>query len=201
MSQAKGAGTVSTGKRKFLAAITALYAGVGAIFVATPFVKSFKPSRRAKAVGAPVDIDLSTIEPGALKVVKWRGKPIWILRRTKQMTQSLSLVTDLLADPTSTQSKQPEYAKNQARSSNDEWLVAVGICTHLGCSPVFRPDVAAEDMGKDWQGGFFCPCHGSKFDLAGRVYKNMPAPTNLTVPPYSFIDDNTLRVGSNGEVS
>lgn len=201
MSQARGVGLASTGKRKFLATITALYAGVGAIFVATPFIKSFQPSRRAKAVGAPVDIDLSTIEPGALKVIKWRGQPIWILRRTEQMTQSLSLVTDLLADPLSLQSKQPAYAQNQSRASNDEWLVAVGVCTHLGCSPVFRPNAATEDMGKDWQGGFFCPCHGSKFDLAGRVYKDVPAPTNLTVPPYSFINNTTLRVGSNGEVS
>ena len=201
MSNNQSNAVASMGKRKFLAGVAGVYAGIGAIFGIVPFVKSFQPSRRAKAVGAPVDVDISVMKPGELKIVKWRGRPVWILRRTDQMNQSLSLVTDLLADPESNKSKQPEYTKNTYRSLDDEWLVAEGICTHLGCSPVFRPDLAAEDLGSDWQGGFFCPCHGSKFDLAGRVYKNVPAPTNLTVPPYTFVNSTTIRVGADNGVS
>lgn len=193
-------GFLSLSRRSILLWITSIYAAIGGVFVATPFIKSFQPSRRAKAIGAPVDVDVSALAPGELKIVKWRGQPVWVLHRSEQMVQSLALVTDLLADPDSLQSKQPDYAQNTTRSVESEWLVTVGICTHLGCSPVFRPDKAAEDLGSDWQGGFFCPCHGSKFDFSGRVYKNVPAPTNLVIPPYHFVDKSTIRVGENPKV-
>ena len=184
-----------------------LIASYGAFLVAAvaaliPFVKSFNPSRRAVAVGGPVEVAIGDMQPGELRLVKWRGKPVWIVRRTDEMLASLSLVKDLLADPESQASDQPEYAQNPYRSRKQEWLVMVGICTHLGCSPLYRPEKGAADIGADWQGGFFCPCHGSRFDISGRVYKNLPAPTNMTVPEYVFVDDNTLRIGvSEGEVA
>jgi ubiquinol-cytochrome c reductase iron-sulfur subunit len=192
---------VDTRRRRLLAITTGLGV-VGGVFAATPFVQSMLPSARARAAGAPVEVDLSRIEPGQLLTVEWRGKPVWVLRRTPEMLASLEQVTPLLADPDSTvETQQPEYARNEYRSIRPEILVLVGICTHLGCSPDKRLEPGAESgLGAEWPGGFFCPCHGSKFDLAGRVYRNVPAPTNMVVPPHVYLSDTRLLVGedSNG---
>jgi ubiquinol-cytochrome c reductase iron-sulfur subunit len=159
------------------------------------------PSARAKSAGAPVEADISKLEPGGLLRVKWRGKPVWIVRRTEQNLADLEGLDGILADPASDVPQQPEYARNAHRSRKPEFLVAVGICTHLGCSPTYRPEVAAADLGADWKGGFFCPCHGSKFDLAGRVYAGVPAPTNLEVPPYQYLGETTILIGDDGEAA
>jgi len=192
---------VDTRRRRLLAITTGLGV-VGGVFAATPFVQSMLPSARARAAGAPVEVDVSRIEPGQLLTVEWRGKPVWVLRRTPEMLESLEQVTPLLADPDSTvETQQPEYARNEYRSIRPEILVLVGICTHLGCSPDKRLEPGAESgLGAEWPGGFFCPCHGSKFDLAGRVYRNVPAPTNMVVPPHVYLSDTRLLVGedSNG---
>jgi len=154
------------------------------------------PSERAKAAGAPVEVDLSQLEPGQKVNVEWRGKPVWVVRRTEQMLEDLVTIEGRLRDPHSeVSSQQPPYAQNPSRAIKPEFLVLVGICTHLGCSPTFRPEVAPADLGKDWKGGFFCPCHGSRFDMAGRVYQNVPAATNLEVPPYMYLSDNRIIVG------
>jgi len=168
---------------------------VGVGFVAVPFVASMNPSARAKAMGAPVEADISKLEAGQLMRVKWRGKPVWVLSRTEQNLKDLTALKDTVLDPASESSEQPDYCKNEYRSIKPETLVAIGICTHLGCSPTFRPDVAPADLGADWKGGFFCPCHGSKFDLAGRVYKGVPAPSNLVIPPHQYVSDTLLIVG------
>jgi len=185
-------------RRRRLLAITSGLGIVGAAFAATPFVLSMMPSARAKAAGAPVEVDISKLEPGQLLTVEWRGKPVWILRRTRAMLKSLTDVEKLLADPKSgVADQQPSYAQNDARSIKPEILVLVGICTHLGCSPDKRLDAGiASGLGDDWLGGFFCPCHGSKFDLAGRVYKNVPAPTNLVVPPHAYLSDRRIIIGA-----
>ncbi|OOY53926.1 ubiquinol-cytochrome c reductase iron-sulfur subunit [Solemya velum gill symbiont] len=185
-------------KRRFLTATTAVIGAVGAVGVAVPFLKSWNPSTRAKAAGVPVEADISKMEPGQLIRVKWRGKPVWVVRRTEKNLEDMKTLDDKLADPASDLPQQPEYAKNAHRSRKPEYLIAVGICTHLGCSPTFRPEVAPADLGPDWLGGFYCACHGSRFDLAGRVYKGVPAPTNLVIPPYQFISDNLLLIGQDG---
>jgi len=167
-------------------------AGVG---VAVPFAWSWAPSERAKAAGAPVEADISDIAPGEMKIFEWRGKPVWILRRTKAMLEGLKKVDEKLSDPNSKDSVQPDFAKNEDRSLKPDVLVLVGICTHLGCSPQEKPADDKGEMGSDWQGGFLCPCHGSKFDLAGRVYKGSPAPINLEVPPYTYLSDSTILIG------
>lgn len=184
-------------RRRRLLIITTGLGVVGTAFAATPFVKSMMPSARAKAAGAPVEIDISKLEPGQILTIEWRGRPVWILRRTPEMLESLKQVVPLLADPDSkVEDQQPKYAKNPTRSIKPETLVLVGICTHLGCSPDKRLEAGAESgLGSDWPGGFFCPCHGSKFDLAGRVFKNVPAPTNLVVPPHSYVADTRINVG------
>jgi ubiquinol-cytochrome c reductase iron-sulfur subunit len=156
---------------------------------------SMWPSERAKAAGAPVEADISKLEPGQKINVEWRGKVVWIINRTPAMLASLPKLDDKVADPKSDVDHQPPYAKNEDRSRKPEIFVAVGICTHLGCSPTFRPDVAPADLGPDWLGGFFCPCHQSKFDLAGRVFKGVPAPTNLVIPPYKFASDTKILIG------
>ncbi len=187
---------VDNSKRRFLTAATVAVGAVGTGFVAVPFLKSWSPSAKALAAGAPVEVDFSKLQPGQLMRVLWQKKPIWILNRTDKNLTDLPLLDDKLVDPNSeVASQQPEYIKGTNRSLKDKYLVAIGICTHLGCSPTYRPEVAPEDMGPDWLGGFYCPCHGSKFDLAGRVYKNVPAPTNLVIPPYSYLTDTTLIVG------
>ncbi|HQT00132.1 MAG: ubiquinol-cytochrome c reductase iron-sulfur subunit [Hydrogenophilales bacterium 16-64-46] len=186
---------VDTGKRKFLIAATSAVGGVAAAGVAIPLVMSMLPSARAKAAGAPVEVDISKVEPGMLLTVEWRGKPVWIVNRTKEMLDTLPKHDGQLVDPTSEMPQQPAYCKNATRSIKPEFLVAVGICTHLGCSPTYRKDVGAADLGADWPGGFFCPCHGSRFDLAARVFKGVPAPTNLVIPPHQYLGDAKLLVG------
>lgn len=186
---------VDPGRRRFLTLATTGVGAVGAGFVAWPFLASLKPSERAKALGAPVTQDISLLEPGQKLNVAWRGKPVWIVRRTPEMLASLAKVKDQLADPDNEMPQQPEYIKGDARALKPEILVMIGSCTHLGCSPTFRPDHPAPEIAADWQGGFYCPCHGSKFDLSGRVYKNVPAPINLQVPPYRFENDTTVVIG------
>jgi len=188
----------STGftRRHFLTVATAVTGGAGVIATAVPFIASFKPSARAQALGAPIEVDVSKLEVGALLKVEWRGHPIYILHRSEEMIASLGKDTSLLRDPMSKDSEQPSYATNEQRSIKPAYLVLEGVCTHLGCAPMPRFEVAPADLGPQWPGGFLCPCHGSKFDLAGRVFAGVPAPTNLGVPPYRYINDNTILIGS-----
>lgn len=189
-------------RRRFLAAATSAVAVAGVAGVAVPFLGSWNPSEKAKAAGAPVKADISKIELGQMIVVEWRGKPVYVVNRTTEQLENLPQLDDQLKDPYSLVSIQPPYITDQARSSRPALLVVVGLCTHLGCAPTFRPEVGATDMGGDeWLGGFFCPCHGSKFDLAGRVFSGVPAPTNLVVPPYSFEGEKVLVVGVNPEAA
>lgn len=185
--------TIDTSRRRFLTAATSVIGGVGAVYAAAPFVCSWFPSARAQALGAPVKIDASKLELGAQLTVEWRGQPIWVIHRTKAMLDKLPSLDKLLRDPSSEQDQQPTYAKNEWRSIKPEFLVLVGLCTHLGCVPMYRPDIGSVEQS--WPGGFFCPCHGSKFDLAGRVFKGVPAPLNLLVPPYRYISDTEIIVG------
>ena len=182
-------------ERRTMITTAAVVGGAGAVAAAVPFVMSFQPSERAKAAGAPVETDISTLAPGELSVVEWRGKPVWILRRTKEMQDAVRKADDKVTDPKSKDSTQPEYAKNELRSIKPDYLVLVGICSHLGCSPQTKAADAKAEMGADWGGGFLCPCHGSKFDLAGRVYKGAPAPINLEVPPHTYLSDGRLLIG------
>ena len=193
---------VDQGKRRFLTAATSVVGAVGAGFVAVPFIASWMPSERAKNAGAPVEADISKLEEGRMMIVEWQSKPVWIVRRSEQMLSSLPKLNDNLRDPASENiDQQPEYAQNEHRSRKAEILVLVGICTHLGCSPSYRPEIAPADLGDDWLGGFFCPCHSSKFDMAGRVYTGVPAPTNLPVPPHYYVTENTILVGEDGEAA
>lgn len=185
---------VNQEKRNFLIAATAGVGALGAAAVAVPFVGSMLPSERAKAAGAPVEVDVSKIAPGSMITAEWRGKPVWIINRTDEMTTDLAKHNDQLSDPNSEVPQQPTYCKNASRSIKPNLAVVVGICTHLGCSPTEKLQ-AGGDMGENWTGGFFCPCHGSKFDLAGRVFKGSPAPINLVVPPYQYLTDTTLVIG------
>ena len=189
-------------RRRFLTAATSGISAVGVAGVAVPFLGSWNPSEKAKAAGAPVKADISKIEPGQMVVVEWRGKPVYVLRRTPEQVAELSGLAENLKDPNSDSADQPTYIKGAPRSLNEEFFVVVGLCTHLGCAPKFRPEVGAADLGgESWRGGFFCPCHGSKFDLAGRVYKGVPAADNLIIPPYSFEGDNVLVIGIDTEVA
>jgi ubiquinol-cytochrome c reductase iron-sulfur subunit len=191
---------VDKGRRRFLIAATSVVGGAGAVAVAVPFVSSMMPSARAKAAGAPVEIDISAVEPGQRVTAEWRGKPIWVVRRTEEMLSALPTLDDQLRDPNSeVADQQPAYAQNPARAIKPEYAVLIGICTHLGCSPTYRPELAAADLGSDWKGGFFCPCHGSRFDMAGRVYQGVPAPTNLVVPPHRYIGESTILIGEDQE--
>ncbi|MGE5027283.1 MAG: ubiquinol-cytochrome c reductase iron-sulfur subunit [Betaproteobacteria bacterium] len=190
---------VDRSKRRFLIAATTAVGGVATVGVAVPFLKSMLPSQRAKAAGAPVEVDISKIEPGMILSVEWRGKPVWVVNRTKEMLDLMAKIDDKLSDPASNVPQQPDYCKNATRSIKPAILVAVGICTHLGCSPTFRKDVGAADLGGDWPGGFFCPCHGSRFDLAGRVFKGVPAPINLEIPPHKYLSDSRILVGDDSK--
>ena len=185
-------------KRRFLTAATSVVGAVGAGFAAVPFIASWNPSERAKALGAPEEVDISKLETGAKLNVTWRGQVCWVLRRTEQMLADLPALDAQLSDPASEQLQQPDYCKNPHRSIKPEYLIAVGICTHLGCSPTFRPEVGAADLGADWKGGFYCACHGSRFDLAGRVYSGSPAPLNLVIPPHQYISDSLVLIGIDG---
>lgn len=186
---------VNKGRRRFLTAATSVVGGVGVAFAAFPFVAYWQPSARAQAAGAPVEVDISKLEPGQRVTVEWRGKPVWVVRRTEQMLATLSTLEPELRDPSSNESIQPDYAKNPSRAIKEEYLVIIGICTHLGCSPTYIKANDQHNLGDNWKGGFFCPCHGSLFDLAGRVYQGVPAPTNLTIPPYMYLSDSRLLVG------
>ncbi len=182
-------------RRRILTAAATVVGAVGAGFVAVPFVSSMLPSERAKAAGAPVEADFSKLEEGQMLRIEWRGKPVWLVRRTQEMLDALPSLDSHLRDPESLEDQQPEYARNPYRSLKPEILVLVGICTHLGCSPSFVPEAVPQPYEPDWKGGFFCPCHGSKFDLAGRVYTGVPAPLNLEVPPYKYISETLLLIG------
>ena len=190
MSQKK----IDNTRRNLIVATAALGGAAGAA-VAVPFAWSWWPSERAKAAGAPVEADISGLAPGELQVVEWRGKPVWIVRRTKEMLDAVRKSDDKVTDPKSEVAVQPDYAKNENRSIKPEYLVLVGICSHLGCSPQSKGADAKAEMGADWVGGFLCPCHGSKFDLAGRVYKGAPAPINLEVPPHTYLSEGRLLIG------
>jgi ubiquinol-cytochrome c reductase iron-sulfur subunit len=194
---------VDGGRRHFLLVATTVTGIAGAAMTAVPFLASWKPSARAQALGAPVEQDISKLEPGAVVKVNWRGQAIFIVRRSPEMMKQLAdpALADKLRDPKSEESEQPEYAKNDTRALKPEYLVLVGVCTHLGCAPLSRFNPADAELGADWPGGFYCPCHGSKFDLAGRVFKDVPAPTNLKVPPYRFVTDGVVQIGVDAEVA
>jgi ubiquinol-cytochrome c reductase iron-sulfur subunit len=181
--------------RRNLVVATSVVGGAAAVGAAVPFVASMLPSERAKAAGAPVEVDISKLAPGEVGIYEWRGKPVWVIRRTQEMIDSLKAVVPNLTDPESKSSRQPQYAENEYRAAKPEIMVMEGVCTHLGCSPQAKSVEARAEMGADWVGGFYCPCHGSKFDYAGRVFRGAPAPTNLVVPPYTFLSDSTLLIG------
>lgn len=194
---------IDGGRRHFLLVATTVTGLAGAAATAVPFLASWKPSARAQALGAPVEQDISKLEPGAVLKVNWRGQAIYIVRRTPEMLAALSSadLVNQLRDPSSEESEQPEYTKNETRALNPEFLVLVGVCTHLGCAPLDRFQPQDAELGADWPGGFYCPCHGSKFDLAGRVFKDVPAPTNLRVPPYRFMNETLVQIGVDAEVA
>lgn len=183
---------VDVGKRRFLTGATAAVGGVGAAFVAVPFVKSWLPSARARAAGAPVEVNIAALEEGAMLTVTWRGKPVWLVNRTPEMLATLEKVVPKLSDPDSSADQQPPYCRNPHRSIKKPILVMVGICTHLGCSPTYRPEAEGDQLAYS---GFFCPCHGSKFDIAGRVYEGVPAPLNMVVPPHRYASESLIVVG------
>lgn len=185
----------SVSRRHFLTVATSVTGVVGLAFTAAPFIASFRPSTRAQALGAPVAVDITKLEEGSMVRVVWRGQPVWVLRRSKDMLERLAGEKAALKDPDSAESTQPAYAKNATRALRPEYLVVIGNCTHLGCAPLERFEVAPADLGPEWVGGFFCPCHGSKFDLAARVMDGSPAPTNLVIPPYRFVGDEMIIVG------
>jgi ubiquinol-cytochrome c reductase iron-sulfur subunit len=190
-------------RRHFLLVATTVTGVAGAALTAVPFLASWKPSARAQALGAPVEQDISKLEAGAMMKVNWRGQAIFIVRRTPEMRARLDSpeLTALLRDPTSEQSEQPPYAKNAARALNPEVVILVGVCTHLGCAPLNRFQPGDAELGADWPGGFYCPCHGSKFDMSGRVFKDVPAPLNLRVPPYRFMTEGLVQIGVDAEVA
>ncbi len=190
---------VNKNRRRFLVATTSVVGAVGAGFAAVPFLSAWQPSARAQAVGAPVQVPLDGLEPGQILKVQWRGQTIGVLRRSEESLGLLPQVDANLRDPSSQESEQPAFAQNETRALRDEYLVVNMHCTHLGCIPQLIPEVGAQPFDDDWKGGFYCPCHKSKFDMAGRVYKGVPAPTNLKVPPYSFIDDTTVVIGVSPE--
>jgi ubiquinol-cytochrome c reductase iron-sulfur subunit len=187
---------VDTGRRHFLTVATVATGAVGAAFALTPFLASWKPSARAKAMGAPVEVDISKLEAGALMKIEWRGKAVYIVHRTPEMIAALKNNDGRLRDPQSAESDQPLFAKNEARALKPEFLVLVGVCTHLGCAPLDKFSPGDATVSADWPGGFFCPCHGSKFDMSGRVFQGVPAPLNLPVPPYKFVSDTRIMIGA-----
>lgn len=195
MSDSKGKNKEMDSGRRNLLAVTVTAGGAASVVAALPFAATMLPSDRAKALGAPVEADIGSLAPGEMQILEWRGKPVWIVRRTKDMLDGIKKSNGNVADPNSEVPQQPEYAKNEFRAIKDEFAVLVGVCTHLGCSPQLKSSEAQAEMGADWSGGFYCPCHGSKFDFAGRVYKGVPAPTNLEVPPYTYLSDTKILIG------
>lgn len=192
-------GDVSQGRRRFLIGATSVVGGIGVVGAAVPFVASWNPSAKAEAAGAPVTVNVSKLEPGQQMTVEWRGKPVWVVRRNEEIIERIRQMDDGVKDPLSEDAMQPDYISGELRSLKEEYSVLVGICTHLGCSPQYRPEVAPADLGESWLGGYYCACHGSRYDLAGRVYPNQPAPTNLEIPPHRFDDEYTLTVGLDPE--
>ncbi len=188
-------------RRRFLTLGVAGVGAVGVAALAAPMLSSFAPSRRAKAAGAPVEVDISKLEAGQMMTVEWRGKPVWLVNRTDEALASLDAVQGELADPGSEMPQQPGYVEMDTRSIKRNLMIMLGVCTHLGCAPTYRPEIAPPDLGADWQGGFFCPCHGSKFDFAGRVYSGVPAPTNLEVPPHAYLSDTLVVIGVDQEAA
>lgn len=183
-------------RRRLLVILAGVIGGIGVLSSVFPFLKNLMPSERAKVAGSSIEFDLGSLQPGKQTTVKWRGKPVWILNRTPEMLESLDKVSGRLRDPdSSVTGQQLGYAQNKYRSIKPEYFVCIGLCTHLGCIPTFRPEVMPQDLGMNWYGGYFCPCHGSRFDLAGRVYKDVPAPTNLVIPPYRYITDTKILIG------
>jgi ubiquinol-cytochrome c reductase iron-sulfur subunit len=191
------------GRRRFLTTAATIVGGAGAVAAAVPFISTMTPSARARAIGAPVEVDIGELEPGELRRVKWQGKPVWILRRAQAELATLPELDSEVRDPSSEKEQQPAYAQNEHRSIKPEYLIVVGLCTHLGCSPTYVPqaEAAAHGLGGDWKGGFFCPCHGSRFDLAGRVFKDVPAPTNLIVPPHQYLSESRVLIGDDSAVT
>jgi ubiquinol-cytochrome c reductase iron-sulfur subunit len=190
---------VDKSRRRFLTAAATVVGGAGTVAGAIPFIATMAPSAKTKAVGAPVEVDISNLQPGERLIKEWQGKPVWILRRTKEMLKDIASQDADVRDPASDASAQPDYAKNEYRAREDEYLIVLGVCTHLGCSPKFVLKDGDNRPTEDWKGGFFCPCHGSQFDLAGRVFKGVPAPTNLVVPPYKFLSPSLLLIGDDSE--
>lgn len=188
-------------KRRFLTVATSVVGGLGVVAAGIPFASALRPSARARALGAPVEVDVSRMEPGSMQRVQWRGRPVWVVYRTEAALERLSGVEGRLRDPESRVPQQPGYARNRYRSIRPEFLVLVGSCTHLGCSPAYRPEVAPAGPAPEWQGGFFCACHGSLFDLSGRVYAGVPAPTNLVVPPHRYLSDTVILIGEDEEAA
>lgn len=187
---------VDKSRRRFLTGAATVVGGAGLVAAAVPFLSSFKPSAKAQAAGAPVEVDIGKLAPGQMLTVEWRGKPVWVVRRTTEALENLPTLDGELRDPQSALEQQPDYCRNEHRSIKPEYMVMVGICTHLGCAPTYRPEIAPADLGPEWKGGFFCPCHGSRFDLAGRVYQGVPAPTNLEVPPHRYLSDSRILIGA-----
>lgn len=194
---------IDKGRRRFLTTAATVVGGAGAAAGAVPFIASMAPSAKARAIGAPVEVEIGDLKPGERKITQWQGKPIWILRRSESTLERLQNPGPRIKDPRSEEEQQPEYAENMHRSIKPEYLIVIGLCTHLGCSPsyVTADEGDQHDLGADWKGGFFCPCHGSIFDLSGRVYKNFPAPSNLIVPPHKYLSDNRVLIGDDSEVS
>ncbi len=188
---------IDQGRRRFLTTAATIVGGAGAVATAVPFISTLTPSARARAIGAPVEIDIGAIKPGDLQVFKWQGKPVWILHRDEEQLKSLPELDAEVRDPGSEEAQQPDYARNEHRSIKPEYLVMVGLCTHLGCSPTYvrQADAQAHGLSSEWKGGFFCPCHGSRFDLAGRVFKDVPAPRNLLVPRHQYLSETRVLVG------
>lgn len=193
---------IDRSRRRFLTTAATAVGGAGTAVAAVPFVTSLNPNAKARAFGAPVEVDISDLEPGQRKIAQWRGKPVWILRRDGKALEDLATLVSILRDPGSDKEQQPVYAKNEYRSLKPEYLVVLGVCTHLGCVPSYVTADEPHNLGDDWKGGFFCPCHGSYFDLAGRVYKGVPAPTNLVIPPHKYLSDTSILIGDDtGAVS
>jgi len=194
-------GRVDRQRRRFLTTAATVVGGAGVIAGSIPFIAAMKPSEKTKAIGAPVEVDISQLKPGEMLRVKWQGKPVWIVRRDDETLGELEAMAPKLRDPESEAPQQPDYAENEYRSIKPHYLVVIGLCTHLGCSPNYFPTEGEAGLGEDWQGGFFCPCHGSRFDMAGRVYKGVPAPANLVVPPHRYLTDTRILVGEDAEVA
>jgi len=192
---------VNIGRRRLLTVVTKVFGLAGIIGITIPFAGSLNPSEKARAAGAPVKVEIGKLKLGQQLTVEWRGKPVWIIRRSKEILDNLSSLDPILLDPNSKVAQQPVYAKNTYRSIKAEVLVLVGICTHLGCSPVYQSDIGAVSFAENWKGGFFCACHGSKFDMAGRVYRGVPAPKNLIVPPHQYLSDTVIQIGEDGGIS